>query len=164
MTVDGYVDPSGGDRFCLGRLSNVHRTEASDRARLHIGKGTYCMLVVSHTHTHIQTHPLTHIHIVKLTPSHTHTLTGVILDEKNEGEVWIKCMSEHSIFVQSNFLDYQSGRAPGDAVHKIYPKAFIKVRTNLYFFLNFIHTKISFFIFFLYFTHELYNTHTLAGV
>ena len=39
VTVDGYVDPSGGDRFCLGRLSNVHRTEASDRARLHIGKG-----------------------------------------------------------------------------------------------------------------------------
>jgi MAD (mothers against decapentaplegic) family protein 4 len=90
VTVDGYVDPSGRDRFCLGRLSNVHRTEASDRARLHIGK-------------------------------------GVILDEKNEGEVWIRCMSEHSIFVQSNFLDYQSGRAPGDAVHKIYPKAFIKV-------------------------------------
>ena len=39
VTVDGYVDPSGGDRFCLGRLSNVHRTDASDRARLHIGKG-----------------------------------------------------------------------------------------------------------------------------
>ncbi len=39
VTVDGYVDPSGGERFCLGRLSNVHRTEASDRARLHIGKG-----------------------------------------------------------------------------------------------------------------------------
>lgn len=39
VTVDGYVDPSGGDRFCLGRLSNVHRTEASERARLHIGKG-----------------------------------------------------------------------------------------------------------------------------
>ena len=47
VTVDGYVDPSGGDRFCLGRLSNVHRTEASDRARLHIGKGTYTA-----THTH----------------------------------------------------------------------------------------------------------------
>ena len=41
VTVDGYVDPSGGDRFCLGRLSNVHRTEASDRARLHIGKGEW---------------------------------------------------------------------------------------------------------------------------
>ena len=39
VSVDGYVDPSGGDRFCLGRLSNVHRTEASERARLHIGRG-----------------------------------------------------------------------------------------------------------------------------
>ena len=33
VTVDGYVDPSGGDRFCLGALSNVHRTEQSERAR-----------------------------------------------------------------------------------------------------------------------------------
>ena len=40
VTVDGYVDPSGGDRFCLGRLTNVHRTDTSERARLHIGKGT----------------------------------------------------------------------------------------------------------------------------
>ncbi|XP_038137131.1 mothers against decapentaplegic homolog 4-like isoform X2 [Cyprinodon tularosa] len=34
VTVDGYVDPSGGDRFCLGQLSNVHRTAASHRARV----------------------------------------------------------------------------------------------------------------------------------
>ena len=33
------------DRFCLGQLSNVHRTEASDRARLHIGKGGSAHLV-----------------------------------------------------------------------------------------------------------------------
>lgn len=33
VTVDGYVDPSGGDRFCLGQLSNVHRTAGSHRAR-----------------------------------------------------------------------------------------------------------------------------------
>jgi MAD (mothers against decapentaplegic) family protein 4 len=39
VIVDGYVDPSGGNRFCLGALSNVHRTDQSDRARLHIGKG-----------------------------------------------------------------------------------------------------------------------------
>ena len=52
---------------------------------------------------------------------------GVILEEKDNGDVWIRCMSEHSVFVQSYFLDQQAGRAPGDAVHKIYPKAFIKV-------------------------------------
>lgn len=39
VKVDGYVDPSGGSRFCLGQLSNVHRTDASEKARLHIGKG-----------------------------------------------------------------------------------------------------------------------------
>lgn len=39
VTVDGYVDPKGGNRFCLGAQSNVHRTEASEKARLHIGKG-----------------------------------------------------------------------------------------------------------------------------
>lgn len=38
VKVDGYVDPSGGSRFCLGQLSNVHRTDASEKARLHIGK------------------------------------------------------------------------------------------------------------------------------
>ena len=53
--------------------------------------------------------------------------TGVILEEKDNGDVWIRCLSEHSVFVQSYFLDHQAGRAPGDAVHKIYPKAFIKV-------------------------------------
>lgn len=39
VVVDGFVDPSGGDRFCLGALSNVHRTDQSEKARLHIGKG-----------------------------------------------------------------------------------------------------------------------------
>lgn len=39
VKIDGYVDPSGNDRFCLGALSNVHRTEPSEKARLHIGKG-----------------------------------------------------------------------------------------------------------------------------
>ena len=56
-----------------------------------------------------------------------HVCAGVILEEKDNGEVWIRCMSEHSVFVQSYFLDSQAGRDPGDAVHKIYPKAFIKV-------------------------------------
>ncbi|KAJ8311427.1 hypothetical protein KUTeg_010782 [Tegillarca granosa] len=90
VTVDGYTDPSSMDRFCLGQLSNVHRTEASERARLHIGK-------------------------------------GVQLDYRGEGDVWIRCVSDHSVFVQSYYLDREAGRAPGDAVHKIYPSAYIKV-------------------------------------
>ncbi|XP_076013224.1 mothers against decapentaplegic homolog 4 isoform X2 [Genypterus blacodes] len=90
VTVDGYVDPSGGDRFCLGQLSNVHRTEASERARLHIGK-------------------------------------GVQLECRGEGDVWMHCLSDHAVFVQSYYLDREAGRAPGDAVHKIYPGAYIKV-------------------------------------
>ena len=90
VTIDGYVDPSGGNRFCLGALSNVHRTEQSERARLHIGK-------------------------------------GVQLDVRGEGDVWLRCLSDHSVFVQSYYLDREAGRSPGDAVHKIYPCAYIKV-------------------------------------
>ncbi|XP_075380875.1 mothers against decapentaplegic homolog 4-like isoform X2 [Mycteria americana] len=90
VIVDGYVDPSGGDRFCLGQLSNVHRTDASERARLHIGK-------------------------------------GVQLECRGEGDVWMRCLSDHAVFVQSYYLDREAGRAPGDAVHKIYPGAYIKV-------------------------------------
>ncbi|KAI5618232.1 mothers against decapentaplegic-like 4-like [Silurus asotus] len=90
VTIDGYVDPSGGDRFCLGQLSNVHRTDASERARLHIGK-------------------------------------GVQLECRGEGDVWMRCLSDHAVFVQSYYLDREAGRAPGDAVHKIYPGAYVKV-------------------------------------
>nr|UTU35161.1 SMAD family member 4 [Gallus gallus] len=82
--------PRGGDRFCLGQLSNVHRTDASERARLHIGK-------------------------------------GVQLECRGEGDVWMRCLSDHAVFVQSYYLDREAGRAPGDAVHKIYPGAHIKV-------------------------------------
>lgn len=39
----------------------------------------------------------------------------------------MKCLSDHSVFVQSYYLDREAGRAPGDAVHKIYPSAYIKV-------------------------------------
>ncbi|KAM3614308.1 uncharacterized protein V6R79_012544 [Siganus canaliculatus] len=90
VTVDGYVDPSGGDRFCLGQLSNVHRSAASHRARLHIGR-------------------------------------GVQLECRGEGDVWMRCLSDHSVFVQSFYLDREAGRVPGDGVHKIYPGAYIKV-------------------------------------
>ena len=45
-----------------------------------------------------------------------------------EGDVWLRCLSEYSVWVQSYYLDREAGRSPGDAVHKIYPNAYIKVR------------------------------------
>ena len=38
-----------------------------------------------------------------------------------------RCQSDHSVFVQSYYLDREAGRSPGDAVHKIYPVAHTKV-------------------------------------
>ena len=52
VSVDGYVDPVRDNRFCLGALSNVHRTNASDKARLHIGKGV--QLEVPHLFSRLQ--------------------------------------------------------------------------------------------------------------
>ncbi|VDN10158.1 unnamed protein product [Dibothriocephalus latus] len=48
------------------------------------------------------------------------------MDNVGEGDVWLRCLSEFSVFVQSYYLDRNAGRAPGDAVHKIYPGAYIK--------------------------------------
>lgn len=91
VTIDGGMDmATAGDRFCLGPLSNVHRTEASEKARLYIGK-------------------------------------GVRLECRNEGDIWIRCSSDQAVFLQSFYLDREAGRAPGDAVHKIYSQACIKV-------------------------------------
>ncbi len=56
-----------------------------------------------------------------------HVGKGVQLDYRGEGDVWIRCLSDHSVFVQSYYLDREAGRSPGDAVHKIYPSAYIKV-------------------------------------
>ncbi|CAI5445196.1 unnamed protein product [Caenorhabditis angaria] len=41
VLIDGGMDPHGENegRFCLGALSNVHRTEASEKARLYVGNG-----------------------------------------------------------------------------------------------------------------------------
>ena len=56
-----------------------------------------------------------------------HIGRGVQLVCHGEGDVWVKCLSDHAVFVQSYYLDREAGRSPGDAVHKIYPNAYIKV-------------------------------------
>lgn len=65
-----------------------------------------------------------------LLPFHEYRLhigKGAQLELKGEGDIWLRCLSEHSVFVQSYYLDREAGRAPGDAVHKVYPNAYIKV-------------------------------------
>ena len=74
-----------------------------------------------------KTKSLSHMFISRL-----HIGKGVMLDLRGEGDVWIRCLSDHSVFVQSFYLDREAGRAPGDAVHKIYPSAYIKVRGEGY--------------------------------
>jgi len=39
LSVDGFTDPSSSERFCLGLLSNVNRTQQVEMTRRHIGKG-----------------------------------------------------------------------------------------------------------------------------
>lgn len=39
LTVDGFTDPSSSERFCLGLLSNVNRTQIVEQTRRHIGRG-----------------------------------------------------------------------------------------------------------------------------
>lgn len=56
-----------------------------------------------------------------------HIGKGIRIECRNEGDVWIRCNSEQAVFLQSYYLDREAGRAPGDAVHKIYPQACIKV-------------------------------------
>jgi len=41
LTVDGFTDPSSAERFCLGLLSNVNRTQHVEITRRHVGKGLW---------------------------------------------------------------------------------------------------------------------------
>ncbi len=59
-----------------------------------------------------------------------HIGKGIRIECRNEGDVWIRCNSDQAVFLQSYYLDREAGRAPGDAVHKIYSQACIKVCEN----------------------------------
>lgn len=56
-----------------------------------------------------------------------HIGRGIRLDVKGEGDVWLTCLSDRPVFVQSSYLDREAGRVAGDAVHKIYSQATLKV-------------------------------------
>lgn len=81
----------------------------------------YCSLSLRQVYLQQNYHPLLFV-------DRLHIGKGVQLDYNGEGDVWIRCVSDHSVFVQSYYLDREAGRQPGDAVHKIYPSAYIKVK------------------------------------
>lgn len=56
-----------------------------------------------------------------------HIGKGVKLETKYDGDVWLQNLSDNAVFLSSPYLDQQSRRPVGDAVHKIYPRASLKV-------------------------------------
>ena len=62
-----------------------------------------------------------------------HIGKGVKLTLSGEGDVWLECQSQHPVFVQSQYLDKEAKREPGDAVHKIFPGTHLKVRLDFVF-------------------------------
>lgn len=56
-----------------------------------------------------------------------HIGKGVRLETKYEGDVWLENLSDNAVFLSSPYLDQQSRRPVGNAVHKIYPRASLKV-------------------------------------
>lgn len=55
-----------------------------------------------------------------------HIGRGVRL-EVEEGDVWLENQSDNAVFLNSPYLDQQSQRTIGEVVHKIYPRAKLKV-------------------------------------
>ncbi|CAJ0928029.1 unnamed protein product, partial [Mesorhabditis belari] len=88
--IDGFFDCQDSTKFSLGRLTNIHRKEASIKCRQFIGE-------------------------------------GIRMSVKENGDVWMECLGKQPVFVTSFYLDRESGRSGGDAVHKIYPGAILKV-------------------------------------
>lgn len=90
VVIDGFFDSSREDRFCVGALTNVQRSAASEKSRPYIGK-------------------------------------GVQLETMPDGSVYVRCLTEYSVFFESYYLDRESGREAFDTVHKIHAGSHIKV-------------------------------------
>ncbi|VDD88119.1 unnamed protein product [Enterobius vermicularis] len=51
--------------------------------------------------------------------------SGIRLDVRGEGDIWLTCLSGKPVFVRSCYLDRETGRSAGDGVHKVYTQATI---------------------------------------
>ena len=64
-----------------------------------------------------------------MTSPHSRQLLGegIRMSVKENGDVWLECRGKHPVFVHCHYLDRESGRGSGDAIHKIYSGSALKV-------------------------------------
>ena len=66
------------------------------------------------------------------TKTRLHIGGGIRLELVGEGDLYLECLSNHSVFVQSYYLDAINNRAQGSVVHKISCGTNIKVCKTQY--------------------------------
>ena len=64
------------------------------------------------------------------TKTRLHIGGGIRLELVGEGDLYLECLSNHSVFVQSYYLDAINNRAQGSVVHKISCGTNLKVLNN----------------------------------
>ncbi|XP_041495082.1 mothers against decapentaplegic homolog 4 isoform X2 [Peromyscus maniculatus bairdii] len=79
-----------------------------------------------HQNGHLQHHPPMPPHPGHYWPVHNELAFQPPISNHPAPEYWCS-IAYFEMDVQSYYLDREAGRAPGDAVHKIYPSAYIKV-------------------------------------
>jgi hypothetical protein len=52
---------------------------------------------------------------------------GIVLDINEEGEVYLRCLTDRPVFAESHYLDRETTRIPQDALHRIYQQSSVKV-------------------------------------
>ncbi|KAH7697747.1 MH2 domain-containing protein [Aphelenchoides avenae] len=52
--------------------------------------------------------------------------SGFSLDVNESGEVYLRCLAERPVFIESHYLDREATRIPRDAAHRVYQKSSVK--------------------------------------
>lgn len=55
---------------------------------------------------------------------------GFSLDVNESGEVYLRCLAERPVFIESHYLHREATRIPRDAVHRVYQKSSVKASRN----------------------------------
>ncbi len=86
----------------------------SKRARLHIGRGVHLQLIGT----------FSCLSNLKYSRLKLRSYLFIIIKYLGEGDVYLSCVSEHSIFIQSHYLDWMAGKEPGKLLNKVIKNTF----------------------------------------